>query len=96
MSRRSGEIGGTAYKTSKTSFAGGEVESRSRVSLVGKNTEGEVGRSAVGKVRSKLGFAKGAPGSQPTGFAKGEARASATGAPLNKLLNRPPGFGKKI
>ncbi|MDD5527858.1 MAG: hypothetical protein PHO56_02670 [Patescibacteria group bacterium] len=94
LSRRSGEQGSTGYKTSRSSFAGGEVESRSRVSLVGGSTEGEVGRAAVGKVRSRLGFAKGAYGSAKTGFAQKSDYASATGKPADKPPTKPLGFGK--
>lgn len=92
LSRRSGEEGGTSYQTSRASFMGGEVESRSRVSLVGQNSEGEVGRSAVGRVRSKLGFAKAATKSTKTGFAKSTIRASAGGTPASRSSSRPLGF----
>jgi hypothetical protein len=91
ISRRSGETGGTAYEASKTTFAGGEVESRSRVSLIGR-TEGEVGRAAVGKVRNKLGFAKGLYGSAKTGFAQKSDYNSASARPAGKASSRPLGF----
>ncbi|MDD4902257.1 MAG: hypothetical protein PHE24_03905 [Patescibacteria group bacterium] len=94
LTRRSGEEGVTGYRTSRSAFAGGEVESRSRVSLVGGTTEGEVGRAAVGKVRSKLGFAKGRYGSARTGFAKKSDYASAAGTPGIKPPAKPLGFGR--
>jgi len=93
LSRRSGEeSGSTGYRTSRSAFAGGEVESRSRVSLVGGTTEGEVGRAAVGKVRNRLGFAQGAYGSTKTGFAQKKDYQSATGSPASKPPSRPMGF----
>ena len=94
LSRRSGEEGLTGYQTSRSAFAGGEVESRSRVSLVGGTTEGEVGRAAVGKVRSRLGFAKGMYGSTKTGFAQKSDYASASGTSGSKPPSKPLGFGK--
>ncbi|HTW96791.1 MAG TPA: hypothetical protein VMD74_04015 [Candidatus Methylomirabilis sp.] len=90
MYRRSGELGATAYEKSKTTFAGGEVESRSRVSLVGKTEKG-VGRAAVAGVRDRLGFARATRGGPPSGFAKQE-RLSATGKSSSNLPNRPLGF----
>jgi|WetSurMetagenome_2_1015567.scaffolds.fasta_scaffold91364_3 hypothetical protein len=68
LSRRSGEIGDTAYATSRSSFAGGEVESRSRVSLVGNSATKETGRIGFGGAKIKTGFAQKIPKS---GFAKG-------------------------
>jgi len=92
LSRRSGEESATGYKTSRSSFAGGEVESRSRVSLVGGSNEGEVGRAAVGKVRNKLGFAKGLYGSTKTGFAQKKDYSSASGMSNSQPPTRPLGF----
>ncbi|HTX86744.1 MAG TPA: hypothetical protein VMC41_01595 [Candidatus Nanoarchaeia archaeon] len=92
LSRRSGEQGSTGYQTSRSAFAGGEVESRSRVSLVGGVTEGEVGRAAVGKVRSQLGFAKGKYGSTKTGFAQKKDYTSASPTPGSNPPSRPLGF----
>jgi hypothetical protein len=92
LSRRSGEENSTGYQTSRSAFAGGEVESRSRVSLVGRNNEGEVGRAAVGRVRNKLGFAKGRYGSTKTGFAQKTDYASASGLSGAKPPTRPLGF----
>jgi hypothetical protein len=92
LSRRSGEEGATGYQTSRSAFAGGEVESRSRVSLVGRNNEGEVGRAAVGRVRNELGFAKGRYGSTKTGFAQKSDYTSASGVSGVKPPERPLGF----
>jgi hypothetical protein len=91
LSRSSGEQGSTGYKTSRSAFAGGEVESRSRVSLVGGTSEGEVGRHAVGKVRNRLGFAKGAYG--PAGFGQSKDLSSNSGVASIKPPTRPLGFG---
>lgn len=93
MSRHSGEEGGTGYETSSSIFVGGQVTSRSRVSMVGRNNEGEVGRAAVEGVRSKLGFAKAtADKSSKTGFAKSTIRNSAGGTPASKISSRPFGL----
>jgi hypothetical protein len=94
LSRQSGEHGGTGYQTSRSTFAGGEVESRSRVSRVGGPTEGEVGRAAVGKVRSRLGFAQGSYGPTKTGFAQKKDYGSAAGTPASKTSGKPLGFGR--
>ena len=92
LSRRSGEEGLTGYETSTTTFASGrQVQSRSRVSLVGRNIEGDVGRHAVGKVRSRLGFARsGRYGDAKTGFAKKDDYNSATPRPASSSLNGAP------
>jgi hypothetical protein len=93
LSRGSGEESRTGYKNSSTAFAGGQVQSRSRVSLVGQNNEGEVGRAAVGKVRGGLGFAKGGRyGSAKTGFAQKSDYNSAVSHPDSTPSNRPLGF----
>ena len=93
LSRGSGEESRTGYKTSSPTFAGGQVQSRSRVSLVGQNNEGEVGRAAVGKVRGSLGFAKGGRyGSTKTGFAQKSDYNSAVSRPGTAPSNRPLGF----
>ena len=94
LSRTSAAQGGTGYQTSRSAFAGGEVESRSRVSLVGGVTEGEVGRAAVGKVRNRLGFAQGRYGSNKTGFAQNKDYKSASAASGANPPSRPLGFGK--
>lgn len=85
MSRRSGEEGGTGYETSSSSFVGGQVVSRSRVSFVGGRPEGGVGKSAVEAVRSKIGFAKGSVESMKTGFAKGGVGNSSSKPPVRPL-----------
>lgn len=92
MSRRSSEEGGTAYETSQSIFIGGKVQSRSRISLVGRNNEGGVGQAAVEGVRSRLGFAKAAEKSAKSGFAKNTVRNSASGTPGGKSSSRPLGF----
>ncbi len=94
LTRHGGEEATTGYQTSRSAFAGGEVESRSRVSLVGGITEGEVGRAAVGKVRNQLGFAKGKYGSTKTGFAQKSDYASASGNAASKPPSKPLGFGR--
>jgi hypothetical protein len=88
LSRRSGEESSTGYQTTTTTFAGGHsVQTRSRISLVGRNTEGDVGRHAVGKVRSRLGFAmSGRYGAAKTDFAKNKDYGSATARPANSAL----------
>jgi hypothetical protein len=92
LSRRSGEQGSTGYQTSRSTFAGGEVESRSRVSRIGGSTEGEVGRHAVGKVREQLGFAKGRYDSAKTGFAQKKDYTSASGLSGSQPPTKPLGF----
>jgi len=105
LSRRSSEENQnrTGYQTSTTTFAGGHsVQTRSRISLVGRNTEGDVGRHAVGKVRSRLGFAmSGRYGAVKTDFAKNKDYSSATARPANSNLGggtpgKPIGFVGKI
>lgn len=75
MSRRSAALdeasgsGATGFETSRSKFVGGEVESRSRVSMVGREAS-RVG-SAIDSVRKKVGFAQGRPSAGGPGFAKG-------------------------
>jgi hypothetical protein len=103
LSRRSVEESKTGYQTTTTTFAGGHsVQTRSRISLVGRNTEGDVGRHAVGKVRSRLGFAmSGRYGAVKTDFAKNKDYGSATARPANSALggstpSKPIGFVSKV
>ncbi len=81
MSRRSAEEGGSGYQSSSTTFAGGEVHSRSRVGALDKGRE-ERG-SAMGLGDKKAGgFALGSASNSGRGFALGSARDANKGFAL--------------
>jgi hypothetical protein len=93
LSRSSGEIGGaTGYQTSRSAFAGGEVESRSRVSKIGSDIDSRAGQFG----KSKSNPAASAFGRQvKTGFAQNSHSGPATGtSSMNKPPTRPIGFGR--
>lgn len=93
MSRRASEESGTGYETSSSSFVGGQVMSRSRVSFVGGKQEGGGDfKSSIESARNKVGFAKGSVGSAKTGFAKGSTSNSSGGNQSSKSASRPLGF----
>jgi hypothetical protein len=96
LTRGSGESGATGYQTSRSAFAGGEVESRSRVSHIGSDNEGQSGLFTAGKVKNKPNSASGAFGGQvvKTGFAQSGKTAPPTGTGANKPPVRPLGFGR--
>lgn len=85
LSRRSSETGSSGYQTSRSAFAGGEVESRSRVSRVGSSSEGHVGGFASTGAGNGAGFAKGSLGG------KGKLSPSGGGSMI-KPPSRPMGF----
>jgi hypothetical protein len=90
-SRRSGEISKTAYATSRKSFAGGEVESRSRVSTVGNSLSDRGNSATFGKVKiGGVGFAQRNSSFPQSGFAKGKD----VSAGVNKPPTRPLGFSR--
>lgn len=81
MSRRSAEQGGSGYQTSSSSFAGGAVETKSRVGAVDRSKE-ERG-SALGMGQKKIGgFAMGSPSNSGSGFALGQAKSANKGFAL--------------
>jgi hypothetical protein len=94
LSRSSGEAGAnavTGYQTSRSAFAGGEVESRSRVSRVGSDNGSRGGQFGKNKSNSVTGaFGR----QEKTGFAQNSRSGPATGtSSLNKPPTRPLGFG---
>ena len=86
-----GEQGSSGYQTSRSAFAGGEVESRSRVSFIG-NFEGKSKESAFGKAVAGAGFAKGSSGKVNTGMAQNKNRLPSSGSAGLKSPSRPLGF----
>lgn len=81
LSKRSSEQGGSGYQTSSSSFAGGSVETRSRVGALDKGKE-ERG-SALGLGTKKIGgFALGSASSSGGGFALGQAKGTNKGFAL--------------
>jgi len=95
LSRSSGEAGAnsvTGYQVSRSVFAGGEVESRSRVSKIGSEIDSRAGQFG----KSRPNSANGAFGRQvKTGFAQNSHPGTATGtSPVNKPPTRPLGFGR--
>jgi hypothetical protein len=64
LSRSSGEEAKTGYQTSRSAFAGGEVESRSRVSRIGSGSDGRTGGYAGAGIGTRAGFAKGSLGNK--------------------------------
>jgi hypothetical protein len=93
LSRLSGEGSGasTAYQASQSTFASGEIKSRSRVSMVGKGSD-NAGMSSIEKARSKACFAQGAGNSSRSGFAKAGIKNSASGISGNRPPSRPIGL----
>ena len=81
MSRRSADQGGSGYQTSSSSFAGGAVETKSRVGAMDRGKE-ERG-SALGMGQKKIGgFAMGSPSNSGSGFAMGQAKSANKGFAL--------------
>jgi hypothetical protein len=82
LSKRSADQGGSGYATSSSSFAGGAVETKSRVGAIDKGKE-ERG-TALGMGQKKIGgFALGSASSSGGGFALGQAKGTNKGFALN-------------
>jgi hypothetical protein len=81
LSKRSAEEGGSGYQTGTGSFAGGDVQTRSRVGALDKGL-GERG-SALGLGQKKVGgFALGSTANAGHGFALGQAQDAKKGFAL--------------
>jgi hypothetical protein len=87
LSRRAGEESRTGYQTSSSSFAGGAVKTRTRVSMVGRDNEG-----GAGKAQRRVGFAGREGDSSRVGFAKKNEYGSATSRPGSSPAVKPMGF----
>lgn len=81
MSKRSAEEGGSGYQTSSSSFAGGSVQTRSRVGALDKGKE-ERGSALSFNQRKVGGFALGSAGNSGHGFALGQAKDAQKGFAL--------------
>jgi hypothetical protein len=81
MSKRSAEEGGSGYQESSSSFAGGSVQTRSRVGALDKGKEERGSALAFGQKKIG-GFALGSASNSGRGFALGQAKDSQKGFAL--------------